>query len=122
MNNWRLLAGVVAVTAVGVLVATQGPALDTVAAQQPGTGGWVQPKTPWGDPDLQGVWRYEASVPLERPTKFEGRPFLTDEEVSQNQKLENEQEGQRLAGAEGAAVGRGSIEQSPIRGNEYNSF
>jgi len=122
MSNWRLLAGLVVAAAVSALVATRGPALYSVAAQQPTTGGWVQPKTAWGDPDLQGVWRYEASVPLERPAKFEGRPFLTDEEVSQNQKIEDEQEGQRLAGAEGAAVGRGSIDASPIRGNEYNSF
>jgi hypothetical protein len=24
-------------------------------------------RTPWGDPDLQGVWRYEATMPMERP-------------------------------------------------------
>jgi hypothetical protein len=110
MTHWRLLAGLLVIAAVGVF------------AQQPATGAWVQPKTPWGDPDLQGVWRYEASVALERPAKFEGRPFLTDDEVSQSQKIENEQEGQRLAGAEGVAVGRGNLAQSPIRGNEYNSF
>jgi hypothetical protein len=30
--------------------------------------GWVQPKTPWGDPDIQGMWpiSYVGSVPLER--------------------------------------------------------
>jgi hypothetical protein len=110
MTNWRLLGALLVVTAVGVV------------AQQPGTGSWEQPKTPWGDPDLQGVWRYEAAVPLERPAQFQGRASLTDEEVAQRQKVENEQEGQRLAGAEGAAVGRGNLEQSPIRGNEYNSF
>jgi hypothetical protein len=24
-------------------------------------------RTPWGDPDLQGIWTDEASTPLERP-------------------------------------------------------
>jgi hypothetical protein len=110
MKSWRLLGGLLVVTAVGVF------------AQQPATGGWAQPKTPWGDPDLQGVWRYEASVPLERPASLTGRQTLTDEEVAQSQKLENEQAAQRLAGAEGAAVGRRSIGESPIHGNEYNSF
>ena len=109
MKHWRLLAGFVVAAA-------------SVSAQQPATGGWTQPKTPWGDPDLQGVWRYEASVPLERPAQMEGRAQLTDEEVAQRQKVENDQEGQRLAGAEGTAVGRGNLAQSPIRGNEYNSF
>ena len=112
MNNWRLVGAVAVTVVVGVVV----------VAQQPDTGGWTQPKTPWGDPDLQGVWRYEGSVPLERPARLEGRQELTDEEVAQRQKVENDQAAQRLAGAEGAAVGRGNLEQSPIRGNEYNSF
>ena len=111
--NWRLSAGLALAVVLGVLVSAQ---------QQPATGGWTQPKTPWGDPDLQGVWRYEASVPLERPAALQGRASLTDEEVAQRQKVENEQESQRLSGAEGTAVGRGNFEQSPIRGNEYNSF
>src|SRR6187200_3413993 len=30
--------------------------------------GWTQPKTPWGDPDIQGMWpiSFVGSVPLER--------------------------------------------------------
>jgi hypothetical protein len=110
MNSWRLVGAVLVVTAVGVF------------AQPPATGGWTQPKTPWGDPDLQGVWRYEAAVPLERPAALAARESLTDEEVARNQKVENDQAAQRLAGAEGAAVGRRSVGESPIRGNEYNSF
>ena len=33
------------------------------------------PRTPWGDPDLQGTYtnKYETSTPLERPKEFEGR-------------------------------------------------
>jgi hypothetical protein len=33
------------------------------------------PRTPWGDPDLQGSYtnKYETSTPLERPKEFEGR-------------------------------------------------
>src|SRR5690349_5829710 len=114
MKNWHLLA----VAAVAAAVA----AAVSAAAQQPAAGGWVQPKTPWGDPDLQGVWRYEASVPLERPAQFQGRAALTDEEVAKIQKVEDDQAAQRLAGAEGTAVGRRSVGESPIRGNEYNSF
>jgi hypothetical protein len=39
-------------------------------------------KTPWGDPDLQGVWDYKTITPLERPANFGDRQFLTDEEVT----------------------------------------
>ena len=33
------------------------------------------PRTPWGDPDLQGTWanNNEYATPLERPARFEGR-------------------------------------------------
>jgi hypothetical protein len=36
---------------------------------------WTAPKTPWGDPDLQGNYtnKYETSTPFERPKEFEGR-------------------------------------------------
>jgi hypothetical protein len=36
---------------------------------------YVTPKTPWGDPDLQGQYtnKYEAMTPFERPKEFEGR-------------------------------------------------
>ena len=121
MGTSRLLAALAVAVVVGAFVVTRGPALE-VSAQQPAATAWVQPKTPWGDPDLQGVWRYEATIPLERPAAFEGRDSLTDAEVSEKQKVENDQEQQRLAGNEGTAVGRGNFDTSPIRGNEYNSF
>jgi hypothetical protein len=37
-------------------------------------------ETPWGDPDLQGLWTYEVEVPLQRPARYGDREFLTDEE------------------------------------------
>jgi hypothetical protein len=38
-------------------------------------GRWVAPRTPWGDPDLQGVYTNseEQRVPVERPEQFAGR-------------------------------------------------
>ena len=30
---------------------------------------WTPPQTPWGDPDLQGVWNNTVSTPLERPSR-----------------------------------------------------
>jgi hypothetical protein len=44
------------------------------------------PRTPWGDPDLQGTYTntYEASTPLERPDEFAGRRLqdVTGEELA----------------------------------------
>lgn len=39
-------------------------------------------RTPWGDPDLQGIWSYATFTPLQRPAEFAGRRFLTPEEVA----------------------------------------
>jgi hypothetical protein len=38
-------------------------------------GAWTPPRTPWGDPDLQGNYsnKYEQGTPFERPAEFEGR-------------------------------------------------
>jgi hypothetical protein len=37
-------------------------------------------KTPWGEPDLQGIWRDDYQTPLQRPAQYANREFLTDEE------------------------------------------
>jgi len=37
-------------------------------------------KTPWGDPDLQGIWTDETDTPLQRSPKFANQEFFTDAE------------------------------------------
>src|SRR5579863_8908956 len=46
---------------------------------------WKQPMTPWGDPDLQGVWPSTSMIqtPMERDPKLGTRAVLNDEEVAQ---------------------------------------
>jgi len=41
------------------------------------------PRTPWGDPDLQGVWNDATSTPLQRPNG--AKDVLTDEEAAEFQ-------------------------------------
>ncbi|MYI74087.1 MAG: hypothetical protein F4057_01755 [Acidobacteria bacterium] len=43
-------------------------------------GGWSTPRTPWGHPDLQGIWSNTTTTPMERPEDLAGREFLTEEE------------------------------------------
>ena len=40
-------------------------------------------RTPWGDPDLQGVWNNNTVVPLERPETLADKARLTDEEAAE---------------------------------------
>jgi len=37
-------------------------------------------KTPWGEPDLQGIWTDEYQTPLQRPARYAGKEFFTEEE------------------------------------------
>src|SRR5438132_3022132 len=43
-------------------------------------------RTPWGDPDLQGIWSNPYVTPLERPKQFGNREFLTKEEIASEEK------------------------------------
>ena len=38
-------------------------------------------RTPWGHPDLQGIWNNSTITPLERPAQFAGREFMTEAEA-----------------------------------------
>jgi hypothetical protein len=46
---------------------------------------WTPPKTPWGDPDLQGVWPGTEMVgtPLQRDPSLGTRAVLSDQEFAQ---------------------------------------
>jgi hypothetical protein len=64
-----ILAGAVAaVTAGAGALAAASPA----SAQAPSL------KTPWGEPDLQGIWTDESDTPLQRSPKFANQEFFTE--------------------------------------------
>ena len=41
------------------------------------------PRTPWGAPDLQGVWDFRSLTPIERPDDLGDKEILTAEEAAQ---------------------------------------
>jgi hypothetical protein len=49
------------------------------------SGGYAAPRTPWGDPDLTGMWPIDKlnGTPVQRPESFGDRRFLTDEEFAE---------------------------------------
>jgi len=60
---------------VGFLVAV------AVSGQTPKA--YTPPKTPWGDPDLQGLWPGSVNIPLQRPASMGERDQLTEKEVAE---------------------------------------
>ena len=41
---------------------------------------WSPPRTPGGQPDLQGYWSTQTFTPIERPAHLTGKEFFTEEE------------------------------------------
>ena len=44
--------------------------------------GQEAPRTPWGAPDLQGVWDFRTLTPMERPEELEAKDVYTEEEAA----------------------------------------
>jgi len=87
------VAGVAVVTfgSLAVPVATQRPAAPPLVITAYNNGApipYTTPRTPWGDPDLQGVWSSDdtAGIPRERPANLGNRLYQTDEEWAARQK------------------------------------
>ncbi|HEV3331047.1 MAG TPA: hypothetical protein VG096_08715 [Bryobacteraceae bacterium] len=70
--------GLVSLTAVSITGQTPASPAKAPLGAKAGT----PPRTPWGDPDLQGTWFVLADVPLERSAANAGKEFLTDAEVA----------------------------------------
>ena len=75
-------AAVGAVISVSITRASaQAPAASAAAPATPAL------KTPWGEPDLQGIWTDEFDTPLQRPAKYANQEFFTE---AQREELDKE--------------------------------
>jgi hypothetical protein len=66
-------------------------------------------RTPWGHPDLQGVWNNNTSTPLERPGNLAGKQIWSDEELAEftvQQQAARENRDSREGAGTDADVGR----------------
>ena len=72
-----------------VVLAATWLASEPLAGQAPGADqtNYTAPRTPWGDPDLQGMWDTRTYTPLERPAEFGTRQFMTEEEAAERERL-----------------------------------
>src|SRR5688572_19034368 len=75
-----------------------------VAVATLGAQTYAPPKTPWGHPDLQGIYSNddETGTPMERPAQFAGRTLadITPDEMKKIVKERNEQFNAGVAGTE----------------------
>jgi hypothetical protein len=102
------LSGSMTLVAIAAAAAIISGSVDPTSAQAPAGSSAAPapvPKTPWGEPDLQGIWTDEFDTPLQRPAKYADQEFFTD---AQRQELDRERS---------ALLGRRA---EPDRGAPYN--
>jgi hypothetical protein len=68
----------VAGTAAGALISVSGMETAAQAPAASATPPAQAMKTPWGEPDLQGIWTDETDTPLQRPAKYANQEFFTE--------------------------------------------
>jgi hypothetical protein len=81
LSSLGVLSTAIAILSVPVMTQTQ-PARQAAAA---GAKTYTAPRTPWGDPDLQGMWPGNMGVPMQRPVEFGERSLLTDAEFARRE-------------------------------------
>jgi hypothetical protein len=102
----RMLVASLAATVIAVPVSTQRPAAPPLVVTAYNGGApipYTAPRSPWGEPDLQGVWSTDdtAGIPRERDAKLGRRLYQTDEEwaARQQQVATGIQRGESATGA-----------------------
>jgi hypothetical protein len=82
------------------------------------------PRTPWGDPDIQGTWTTDDTigVPVERPQALGNKAFLTDEDLAERARQQQEA-ARRAAAGGGGGVGPpdhwGESASRPVRQTSF---
>ncbi len=84
MRIVRVVGGAAMAIGAAISLAAQ----DAPPAPQGAARTYSPPRTPWGDPDLQGIWPSTSmvGVPFERPTQYGTRLYLTEAEFKQREK------------------------------------
>src|SRR5580658_3147846 len=69
---------VTAVAAAAAILSSINPTFAQVPVASAGAPPAGTPKTPWGEPDLQGIWTDEFDTPFQRPAKYANQEFFTE--------------------------------------------
>jgi hypothetical protein len=85
--NFRVLALAAGLVAACFAVTAQTPAAAPKATKK----AYTPPKTPWGDPDLQGNWPAQFNIPMQRAGSVKDKEVLSDEEFAQTEQQAEQQ-------------------------------
>jgi len=84
MRDWFLRSMITVAIAAAAVSAILSVSITRTSAQAPASVKAAAPtaapalKTPWGEPDLQGIWTDESDTPLQRSPKYANQEFFTE--------------------------------------------
>jgi hypothetical protein len=105
----RFSGSIITVAMAAVASAVISVSVTSTQAQAPTASGQAL-KTPWGEPDLQGIWTDEFDTPLQRPAKYASQEFFTE---AQREELDQERS---------ALLGRRATERDLAGGYNFAVF
>ena len=84
----------VAIAVVAWSVVVSAPMTPASAQTSPASGtppaASSSPKTPWGEPDLQGIWTDETTTPLQRPARYANQEAFSEAERAELDRVRSE--------------------------------
>jgi hypothetical protein len=83
-------SGSIITIAVAAAAALSVAVTPTLAQGQAASGATPTLKTPWGEPDLQGIWTDESDTPLQRSPRYATQEFFTEAQRAELDKLRSE--------------------------------
>ncbi len=99
MKTWTMTAAILAIAAMPALAQAPAKAETKATAPKAPARPYKTPRTPWGDPDLSGIYSNndESGIPLERPNEFTGKTLgeISDSELAEINKERDEQKVER---------------------------
>ena len=98
-------SGSMITVAVAAAVVSAGISASTTlsSAQAPAASGTAPAlKTPWGEPDLQGIWTVETDTPFQRSPKYANQEFFTEAQRAEFDRIRSAQRGRDNRGELGS--------------------
>src|SRR5215470_10212179 len=86
MRNTAVVAAVAG--AVALASVTRTPAQAPASGASPAAAPVL--KTPWGEPDLQGIWTDETATPLQRPARYANQEVFSEAERAELDRVRSE--------------------------------
>jgi len=87
-----MISVAIAAAAAGAVISAP---ITRASAQAPAASGMTTTasallKTPWGEPDLQGIWTDETTTPLQRPARYANQAVFTEAERAELDRVRSE--------------------------------